>query len=158
MKKTVSTFVLLLAILSALPGNAAVVNFYSNPHVPQPLFHVSLEYKGYQYEADPVKGGIRTLVSQVAERPDIRIAISDDLVDEAALQSQLGLAFDFNFIWNNNKTYCAKLVGIALHIPPQPMNFAGTHYVLYHPDWINRHDPGLSPDQIYEFAQKHEMP
>lgn len=144
-------------ILSGIQAQAATLNFYSNPRVPQTWFHVALEYKGYFYEADPRLGGHRILISAETERPDMQIEISDSLVNEAALQGQMGRAFDFKFIWDNDKTYCAKLVGVALNIPPQSMNFAGTHYVQYYPQWINRHDPGLSPDQIYDFAMEHAL-
>lgn len=140
-------------------ASAAVVHFYSNPRVPQPLFHVTLEYKSYIYEADPQVGGHRVPVEEYHHDSAVSsIEIPDSLVNEQALDSQMGLSFDFNFIWNNNKTYCAKLVGIALGVPPQPMNFAGTHYVIYHPSWIDRHDPGLSPDQIYDFVKRYAVP
>ncbi len=150
---------LLLVILSlfiSLQSSAAILHFYSNPRVPQPLFHVTLEYKSFIYEADTRDGGRRLSVGQDVHGPaDINIEIPDFLVNEEALASQMGLPFDYNFIWNSNKTYCSKLVGIALNIPPQPMSFAGTHYVQYYPKWAERHDPGLSPDQIYDFAIRH---
>ncbi|MNT03497.1 hypothetical protein D3C72_1380370 [compost metagenome] len=115
---------------------------------------MTLEYKSFVYEADTRLGGHRIPVHQVYKLGDIRMEIPDSLVNEQALASQMGLPFDFQFVWNNQKTYCSKLVGIALNIEPQPMSFAGTHYVKYYPEWIHRHDPGLSPDNIYEFGLK----
>lgn len=144
--------------LCTLPGSAAVLHFYHNPSVPQALFHVALEYKNYFYEADPYEGGRRQPIQNVKEPGDWRIEISDALVDERALLSQMGLPFDFNFIWGNGKTYCSELVGLALKIEPKPMSFAGTHYLKFHPEWIHRHDPGLSPDDIYQFGLEHGVP
>ena len=153
MKKKLSLlYVLCLFNFCAISTQAAVLHFYSNPSVPQPLFHVTLEYKNYVYEADTRLGGHRIPLQQVYKLGDIRIEIPDALVNEAALASQMNLPFDFQFVWNNAKTYCSKLVGIALNMEPQPMSFAGTHYLKYYPEWIHRHDPGLSPDQIYEFG------
>ncbi|HEY8269461.1 MAG TPA: hypothetical protein VIG33_01125 [Pseudobdellovibrionaceae bacterium] len=134
---------------------AAVLHFYHNPRVPQALFHVALEYQGHLFEADPTFGGRSEPMAQVKKQGDLRIKIADGLINEDALEAELGRAFDFNFEWNNNKTYCAKLVGKALNMKPSPMNFAGTHYAIVHPEWLQRHDLGLSPDQIYEFALGH---
>lgn len=144
-----------LFVFGSLQSPAAVLHFYSNPQVPQPLFHVTLEYQDFVYEADTREGGRRLHVSQIAKKGDFQILISDSLVNVPALQSQLGLAFDYQFIWGNDKTYCSELVGIALGMEPQPMSFAGTHYLKYYPEWIHRNDPGLSPDQIYEFGLQH---
>ncbi|UXR66060.1 hypothetical protein EZJ49_07335 [Bdellovibrio bacteriovorus] len=151
-------FILISALLFSVNSFAAVLHFYSNPNVPQPLFHVILEYKGYAYEADTRAGGRRLPIAHLGGNlGHIQIEISDSLVNEQALMSQMGLPFDYKFIWNNNKTYCSKLVGIALNMEPQPMTFAGTHYVQYYPDWIYRNDPGLSPDQVYEFGMQHAL-
>lgn len=143
-----------LVFLFSLQSFAAVLHFYSNPRVPQPLFHVTLEYKSYVYEADTRQGG-RRVPAHHLPAGHIRVEIPDEMVDEAALQSQMGLPFDFNFVWDNQKTYCSKLVGIALNMEPLPMSFAGTHYVQRYPDWIHRNDPGISPDQILEFGLQH---
>ncbi|MDG0817874.1 YiiX/YebB-like N1pC/P60 family cysteine hydrolase [Bdellovibrio svalbardensis] len=148
----------ILSLFLGLQSHAAVLHFYSNPRVPQPLFHVTLEYKSFVYEADTREGGRRLPVGQDVHGPaDINIEIPDALVNEEALAAQMGLPFDYNFIWDNNKTYCSKLVGKALNISPQPMSFEGTHYLKYYPKWAERHDPGLSPDQIYEFGLKHAV-
>ncbi len=147
-------FVIIFAPHAAL---AAVLHFYSNPSVPQPIFHVILEYKAFAYEADTRQGGRYLPMRDLKKTGDLQIKIADDLVDERALATQIGLPFDFSFIWNNEKTYCSKLVGIALNIPPHPMSFAGTHYLEYYPHWINRNDLGLSPDDIYDFAMKHAL-
>lgn len=139
------------------PVWAAVLHFYSNPRVPQALFHVALEYQGNLFEADPTFGGRFEPLSQVKKQGDLRIEIADSLVNEHALATEMGKAFDFNFIWDNDKTYCSKLVGKALNMKPVPMNFAGTHYAIVKPEWLKRHDLGLSPDQIYEFAVRHSF-
>lgn len=141
-----------LSLFVSLHSFAAVLHFYSNPKVPQPLFHVTLEYKSFIYEADTRVGGRKFPVLHMPLKGDIQIEIADELVNEDALDSQMGLPFDYEFIWNNNKTYCSKLVGIALSMQPRPMSFAGTHYVKHYPEWIHRNDPGISPDDIYEFG------
>jgi hypothetical protein len=150
-------FIIAFISFWGLQGHSAVLHFYSNPSVPQPLFHVILEYKSFVYEADTHVGGRRFPAAQLYKAGDIQIEIADTLVDEPALQSQMGLPFDFQFVWDKQGTYCSKLVGIALDIPPVPMDFSGTHYVKYYPDWINRHDPGLSPDHIYDFGIQHAI-
>lgn len=152
MKKTL---VIVFLLITSIRSHAAVLHFYSNPQVPQPLFHVTLEYKDFVYEADTRAGGRRLHINQVAKKGHYQILIPDSLVDEAALFSQLGMPFDYKFIWGNDKTYCSELVGIALGIEPKPMSFAGTHYLEYYPEWIHRNDPGLSPDDIYQFGVTH---
>lgn len=150
----------ILSILFALQSPAANLRFYSNPRVPQPIFHVTLEYKSYVYEADTREGGRRLSVAEADKKhgpADMTIEISDELVNEVALAGQMGLPFDYSFTWANQKTYCSKLVGLALNMPPQPMSFAGTHYLKYYPEWASRNDPGLSPDQIYAFAMEHAI-
>lgn len=109
------------------------------------------------FEANPQYGGHKQALSKIKKLGDIRIEISDSLINEPALEAEMGKSFDFNFEWDNNKTYCAKLVGKALNMKPTPMNFAGTHYAIFKPDWLKRHDPGLSPDQIYKFAVEHAI-
>lgn len=136
---------------------AAVLHFYDHPQVPQPLFHVQLEYQGFIYEAEPREGAHRFPISAHSEAGKIRIEIPDGLVNEAVLKSQLGRAFDYDFIWSSEKTYCSKMLGLALGILPEPMSFAGTHYVEHYPEWIHRSDPGLSPDHIYAFGLKHAI-
>lgn len=152
MKKLIS---FIFSIIVAQNSSAAVLHFYSNPQVPQPLFHVTIEYKDYIYEADTRAGGRRLHVTHVLKKGDYQIYLADSFVDESALLSQMGLPFDYKFIWGNDKTYCSELVGLALRMQPKPMSFAGTHYLDYYPEWIHRNDPGLSPDDIYEFGLKH---
>lgn len=149
------TTLMIVFLLASFHSHAAVLHFYSHPQVPQPLFHVTLEYRDFVYEADTRAGGRRLPISQVPLKGHYQIQIPDSLVDEPALHSQLGMPFDYKFIWGNNKTYCSELVGIALGMEPKPMSFAGTHYLEYYPEWIHRNDPGLSPDDIYEFGLKH---
>lgn len=154
--KTKITAILFL-LFWAINTQAAVVHFYSHPQVPQKWFHVALEYKGYLYEADTRAGGRRLPMTEVKKKSDESIVISDSLISEEGLQTQMGLPFDYEFIWDNPKTYCSKMVGIALQMAPKPMSFVGTHYLKYYPHWIHRKDPGLSPDQVYEFAKKVEL-
>lgn len=154
---SMKSFILILISFISVQSQAAILNFFSNPRVPQPIFHVTLEYKGIVYEADTHDGGRGLPLTAQTPKGDIRVEISDDLINEQELASQMGLPFDYNFVWDNQKTYCSKLVGKALNIQPTPMDFSGTHYVKYYPNWINRHDPGLSPDQIYFFAMDHAL-
>lgn len=147
----------ILALALASHGEAAIVHFYKNPRVPQAFFHVALEFQGGLYEADPHLGG-RRLELPLESRPgDVQVEISDSLVNKQVLENELGKDFDFDFVWDNNKTYCSKLVGKALNMLPQPMDFSGTHYALAKPEWLKRQDLGLSPEQIYEFALKNSV-
>lgn len=143
---------LLTILIISANSSAAVVHFYSNPRVIQSIFHVGLEYKDHFYEADTREGGRKIPMSQLKIKGDWQIELPDILINEEALLSQMGMPFDYKFIWGDNKTYCSELVGIALNIEPTPMTFAGTHYLKYYPDWIYRNDLGISPDQIYKFA------
>lgn len=150
-------FLIVFGLFISLHSGAAVLHFYSNPRVPQPIFHVTLEYKSFIYEADTRAGGRRLPVLHMPLKGHVQIEIADELVNEDALLGQMGLPFDYEFVWDNNKTYCSKLVGIALNMQPKPMTFAGTHYVKYYPEWIHRNDPGISPDDIYEFGLQNAL-
>ena len=136
-------------------ASAAVLHFYKNPRLPQLFFHVSLEFQGLMYEADPRFGGHAVPLAEYKKHSDVQIYINDALIDTEALSSQIGLKFDFDFIWGNDRTYCSELVGLTLKMQPRPMSFAGTHYLDYYPDWIYRQDPGISPEQIYDFGILH---
>lgn len=155
MKLKIFSFISVL--LFALQSLGAVLHFYDHPQVKQPLYHVQLEYQGFIYEAEPYNGAHKFPVSKLKDKAKIRIEIPDDLINKAALQDQLGRKFDYEFVWTSEKTYCSKMLGLALGIQPVPMSFAGTHYLDYYPDWIHRNDPGLSPDHIYEFGMKNAL-
>lgn len=116
---------------------------------------MGIETKGTYYEADAPKGAIKKPVSQMKKQGDAQIFIPDSLLDREILESQIGQEFDFDFIWNDDKAYCSEFVGLALQITPYPMDFRGTHYLKYYPDWIYRNDPGLSPDQIWLWGLRH---
>lgn len=150
MKKQ-TAYIFLFFLLLTEQSLAAVLHFYDNPSVPQPLFHVILEYRGFMYDAD-TRGSGSYPASSAKKISKHQIYIDDTFVNEEALNDQLGRAFDFNFEWASEKTYCSKLVGLALGISPKPMNFAGTHYARYKPAWLERKDPGLSPDDIFAFG------
>ena len=155
MKLKITGFISVLFF--ALESFSAVLHFYDHPQVKQPLYHVQLEYQGFMYEAEPYSGAHRFPVSKLKDKAKIRIEIADELINTAALKDQLGRKFDYDFIWTSENTYCSKMLGLALGIQPVPMTFAGTHYLDYHPEWISRNDPGLSPDHIYEFGMKHAL-
>lgn len=142
-------------VLLSTSAQAAIVHFYSYPEVTSAIFHVNIEYRGYIYDADTRIGGTRIQKNNYYKHSDLQVHIPDSLINEAALDSQLGLPFDFKFVWNSPRTYCSKMVGLALNMEPQPMSFEGTHYLKYYPDWIDRNDPGLSPEQVLEFSEKH---
>jgi hypothetical protein len=144
----------LFLLLFSHSSFAAILHFYDNPNVPQPLFHVTIEYKGYIYDAD-TRGSEKYPAYAPKKISKYQIFIEDDFVNEDMLEDQLGRKFDFNFEWHSEKTYCSKLVGLALGIRPIPMSFAGTHYIRFKPHWIERNDPGLSPDDIFEFGMKY---
>lgn len=146
---------LVFIFLISSPAYAAVVHFYSYPEVTSAIFHVNIEYRGYYYDADTRLGGVRINKNNYSKVSDLQVHVPDELINEAALDSQLGLPFDFKFEWYKARTYCSKMVGIALDMEPQPMTFAGTHYLKYYPEWIHRNDPGLSPEQVLEFSLKH---
>ena len=150
-------FSLLLICVSFAPVFAwsAILHFYNHPRLPQAIYHVGIEYQGHFYEADTREGGRKILVTAMKELGHSQIEIPDILVDEELLHSQLGWPFDYEFRWDNQKTYCSELVGIALNIPTSPVNFANTHYLRFYPDWIHRRDPGISPDAIWLFGLKH---
>lgn len=135
-------------------AQAAIVHFYSYPEVTNLIYHVNIEYQGYIYDADTRVGGIRIRSEYYSNQSDLQVHIPDELINEQALAGQLGLPFDFKFYWDTPKTYCSKMVGIALNMQPQPMTFAGSHYLKYYPDWIHRKDLGLSPEQVLEYALK----
>lgn len=147
----VNFFCLTSILLSSVSASAAVLRFFSNPAVPQALFHVNIEYKGIVYDGD-VRGSEKYPVASAKKETTYEIWIPDELVNQVALESQIGRRFDYTFTWTSEGTYCSKLVGLGLNMKPVPMSFAGTHYLKYYPHWATRNDPGISLDQVWEYG------
>ncbi|MEN0059975.1 MAG: hypothetical protein AAGB31_14135 [Bdellovibrio sp.] len=143
--------------LFATSSSAAILHFYNNPRVEQAFFHVTIEFQGFIYDADTFLGAIKYPVAEAKKVSFVNIEIADELVNKEILEAQLGKAFDYTFTWDNDKTYCSKMVGMALGMQPQPMSFEGTHYLRYYPHWASRTDPGISLDQIHEFGMQHQV-
>ena len=152
-KPFIATIIIL--ILHPVFATAAILHFYNHPRLPQAIYHVGIEYQGSFFEADTREGGRKIPLSAMKEAGHSQIEIPDTLVDKELLHSQLGWPFDYEFRWDNQKTYCSELVGIALNLPTSPVDFANTHYLRFYPDWIHRRDPGISPDAIWLFGLQH---
>jgi hypothetical protein len=116
--------------------------------------HVAIRYEGQWFHASPRKGAELTTDIKVFG-PD-RTLLSEILVDDdapdltgAQIAEVIGLPYDFKFRWEDEYgTYCSKLVGKLLQVPPTPMTFDGSYWNgIKNLPWG---EPGISPDGLYK--------
>jgi hypothetical protein len=66
------------------------------------------------------------------------------------VESWIGLKYDHQFLWSDEKFYCSELVGKLLGLLPRPMDFSA-------PVWRGRipsTDVGISPQGVYDDISK----
>ncbi len=123
-------------------------------------YHLAIQIEdGRWLHSHPVLGGTRLtlglppkfgLVTQVLEdynRPLIKL--SD-------IESCLGLAFDGSYSFKSRvSSYCSKLVGQILNIPPKPkMSFSGKVWENNYK--VKKNQPGWSPDYVFQYLLNEE--
>lgn len=64
----------------------------------------------------------------------------------------LGRPFDYWYSWSDDAFYCTELIGKLLNISPQPMTFNKKVWPKSY--WHLDGTPGLSPDQLWKWAQQ----
>lgn len=70
---------------------------------------------------------------------------SNHYIDRSDYIKFLGMPFDRNYEWDDEKLYCSELIAKILNIAPMPMEF----YSEMWGDHPNRGELGISPDEIY---------
>ena len=60
--------------------------------------------------------------------------------------------FDFWYSWSDDAIYCTELIGKLLRIPPNPMRFNKQFWPKNY--WKLEGTPGLSPDELFHWAQE----
>lgn len=160
----IHTVLLSLALLAsrlAVAADVAFIEFRDSRGKPIVLetggrfAHVAIRVGDQWLHAHP-RGGVM-LSKDLSGFGMVRQILRNPSVPEPSaewVQSQLGLPYDFNYSWDaSDRTYCSKLVGQYLGLPPHPMQFDA-------PIWrqlpgIEKHagEPGLSPDGVW-FALK----
>lgn len=75
-------------------------------------------------------------------------------VNPSQVQGYLGHPFDFWYSWSDDAFYCTELIGKLLKVPLHPMHF--NHQVWPQSYWQLEGSLGLSPDQLWKWAQGHK--
>lgn len=83
----------------------------------------------------------------IAEVIEVPLDVS---VDE--VMAYLGKPFDFRYSWSDDAFYCTELIGKLLRVPTHPMKFNKEVWPKNY--WPLDGTPGLSPDQLWLWAQK----
>jgi hypothetical protein len=151
---------LLLASLLSLPASAVEVVFlgvrkgngeWLELENGSRFAHVAISYEGGWLHAHPLTG--------VAHDYDLRRygivlerAYHPHWDDPSGLtvESWIGLKYDHQFRWSDEKFYCSELVGKLLGLLPRPMDFSA-------PVWRGRipsTDLGISPQGVYNDLKK----
>lgn len=64
----------------------------------------------------------------------------------------MGRPFDFWYTWGDDALYCTELIAKLLNIPTHPMRF--NRQVWPKNYWHLEGTPGLSPDQLWQWAKE----
>jgi hypothetical protein len=78
-----------------------------------------------------------------------RLRLNSPIIDGRYYQHFLGLPFDSDYSWDEDKIYCSELMAKILRIRPVPMVFDPKIWGPNHPQ---SGKPGVSPDGLYRWA------
>ncbi len=111
--------------------------------------HVAIRVEGQWLQAHPQRGvELTNNFADIGKIAAILVNTEAPNILRKDIQKFVGLPYDHKFNWADTHTsYCSKLVGQILGIPPRPMIFEG-------PAWAGQIDlpegaPGLSPDGLF---------
>lgn len=82
----------------------------------------------------------------IAEVIEIPVDVS---LDEVSYY--IGKPFDYKYSWTDDALYCTELIGKLLQVPTHPMKFNKKVWPKNY--WHLDGTPGLSPDQLWMWAQ-----
>lgn len=115
------------------------------------FFHVAIEVAGHWLHTDSYRGV--ELVVEVPSTYGERVVVLENRSLEApsfaAIESYLGIAYDKDYLWDNNRLYCSELVSKLLDLEPRPMRFDGSYWKGRDPSDLPNGKLGSSPDLIY---------
>ncbi len=117
--------------------------------------HVAISYKNHWLHSHPYRGVEMVTLDKVLQvgLPKKMIELSHlEELDLLSVQNILGKPFDHGYLWDDEKIYCAELVGKLLNLKPTPMFFDPN-------TWPKQYQklnglPGMSPDDIFESLSK----
>lgn len=112
--------------------------------------HVALKVNGSWIHAHPSRGVEQLSESHLQKMGKIvfEIPLKDVHLSPKSLQKYLGLSYDAEFSWSDEKIYCAELVAKLLGLAPSPMHFDLKYWDKYYLKYEGL--PGSSPKKIYE--------
>ncbi|WP_413560946.1 hypothetical protein [Bdellovibrio sp. HCB209] len=79
----------------------------------------------------------------------------DQDIQYSQVEPYLGIPFDFWYSWDDNAMYCTEIIGKLLNVPTHPMIFNKKVWPKNY--WDLDGTPGLSPDNLYRWAQEHSV-
>ena len=112
--------------------------------------HLAISYQGQWLHAYPTNGVEVVTMAKLRRLGRVIGAIDVDRepLTEEEVAPFLGRAFDFQYDWDNEKTYCAELIAKLLGLEPKTMTFQGSRWPRQFRR-RNRGRLGLSPDDVF---------
>lgn len=145
-------------LMSATSFATVIVAFYNFPPNTIPyekggrFMHSALFYEGRWIDAYPYYG-VRVAPHPPYPVPSVLLISPNDLkIDWQRITERSHQRFDLIAPWNSRTlTYCSKLIGELLNIPPEPMDFSSAYWNTWRANGINlpQGQPGLSPDDVF---------
>lgn len=118
-----------------------------------PYAHVLVSVQGKWVHSHP-KTGVQFIENKQIEKfGEPREVFEWDLSQGAVkkLKAWVGLPYDRDFHWSDEKFYCSELVAKMLGVSPEPMHFDPK---LWPPSFQELEGlPGVSPSKIYRFLK-----
>jgi hypothetical protein len=113
------------------------------------FFHVAIKYGECWLHTDTYRGVVCDVqIPMKYGNPAVILHHDRYPWHEERVSELLGLPYDYDYMWGDNRIYCSELLARLLDLKPKPMKFNT-------PFWSARNklpigDLGLSPDGAYE--------
>ncbi|MES3036963.1 MAG: YiiX/YebB-like N1pC/P60 family cysteine hydrolase [Bdellovibrionota bacterium] len=113
------------------------------------FYHMAISFQGKWLQAHPYQGVVLVDIDELEKMGTVTeiVRVNSPELTLEDIKPYLGLRYDQNFSWDDDKMYCSELVAKLLNIQPIPMVFAPG---LWPPQYQQYNGlPGISPDKIY---------
>ncbi|NCN27620.1 hypothetical protein GW915_08610 [bacterium] len=116
------------------------------------FFHVAVKVGEFWLHTDSFYGvSLVETVPKSYGRPLLRLYSPDKrVVHFSDVERLLGVPYDRDYLWDNEKLYCSELVSKLLGLKPRPMSFNGNHWKDHDQSRLPNGELGSSPDFIFQ--------
>ncbi len=111
--------------------------------------HTAISYQGLWLQAHPWRG-VELVAKNIIEQMGIIAEVIDlpeTTLEPQQVEQMIGLPFDRQYLWDDEKIYCSELVGKLLDLETNPMFFDPQIWPAEFQHFNGK--PGLSPDAAY---------